>query len=81
MALDGAIASACGLEGIRVDPAMVEVASELAVAAFAPDIAYRMIETLCGGEPATVVARGASRRGDDRATRCRFKSGLKSRIC
>ncbi|MDB5488318.1 MAG: hypothetical protein JWQ58_2033 [Reyranella sp.] len=55
MALDGAIASACGLEGIRVDPAMVEEASEQAVAAFAPDVALHMIETLCGGEPATVA--------------------------
>ena len=55
MALDGAIASACGLEGIRVDPAMVEEASEQAVAAFAPDVALHMIDTLCGGEPATVA--------------------------
>jgi putative hydrolase of the HAD superfamily len=54
MALDGAIAAACGLEGIRVDPAMVEEASEQAVAAFAPDVVLHMIETLCGGEPATV---------------------------
>ena len=55
MALDGAIASACGMEGIRVNPAMVEEASEQAVAAFAPDVAHYMIETLCGGEPATVA--------------------------
>jgi beta-phosphoglucomutase-like phosphatase (HAD superfamily) len=55
MALDGAIASACGMEGIRVDPAMVEEASEQAVAAFAPDVVIHMIETLCGGEPATVA--------------------------
>lgn len=55
MALDGAIASACGLEGIRVDPAMVEEASDQAVAAFAPDVALHMIETLCGGEPSTVA--------------------------
>ena len=55
MALDGAIASACGMEGIRVDPAMVEEASEQAVAAFAPDVAHHMIETLCGGEPVTVA--------------------------
>ena len=55
MALDGAIAAACGLEGIRVDPAMVEEASERAVAAFAPDVVLHMIETLCGGEPATVA--------------------------
>jgi putative hydrolase of the HAD superfamily len=55
MALDGAIASACGMEGIRVDPAMVEEASERAVAAFVPDVVRHMIETLCGGEPATVA--------------------------
>lgn len=55
MALDGAIAAACGLEGIRVDPAMVEEASERAVTAFAPDVVLHMIETLCGGEPATVA--------------------------
>ena len=62
MAVDGAIASACGLEGIRVDQAAVEEASERAVAAFAPDIARHMIETLCGGEPAT-VARACQRAG------------------
>lgn len=55
MALDGAIAAACGMEGIRVDPAMVEEASEQAVAAFAPDVALHMVETLCGGEPVTVA--------------------------
>lgn len=55
MALDGAIAAACGLEGIRVDPAMVEEASEQAVVAFALDVTHHMIETLCGGEPATVA--------------------------
>lgn len=55
MAVDGAIAAACGLEGIRVDPAMVEEASEQAVAAFAPDVVIHMIETLCGGEPTTVA--------------------------
>jgi len=55
MALDGAIASACGMEGIRIDPAMVEEASEQAVAAFAPNVVRHMIETLCGGEPATVT--------------------------
>ncbi len=55
MALDGAIASGCGMEGIRVDPAMVEDASEQAVAAFAPDVMRHMIETLCGGEPATAA--------------------------
>jgi phosphoglycolate phosphatase-like HAD superfamily hydrolase len=55
MAVDGAIASACGMEGIRVDPAMMEAASDAAVAAFAPDAYAQMIETLCGGEPATVA--------------------------
>lgn len=55
MAVDGAIAAACGLEGIRVDPAMVEGASEQAVAAFASDVSLHMIETLCGGEPVTVA--------------------------
>jgi putative hydrolase of the HAD superfamily len=55
MALDSAVASACGLEGIRVDPAMVEEASDLAVAAFAPNLQRHMIETLCGAEPATVA--------------------------
>ncbi|MDI1285753.1 MAG: hypothetical protein PSV46_15280, partial [Reyranella sp.] len=55
MALDSAIASACGLEGIKVDPAMVEEASDLAVAAFASDLQRHMIETLCGAEPATVA--------------------------
>ena len=49
MALDGAIASACGLEGIRVDQAAVEEASDRAIAAFAPNISRHMIETLCGG--------------------------------
>jgi putative hydrolase of the HAD superfamily len=51
IAVDGAIASACGLDGIRVDPAMIEEASEAAVAAFAPDAYAHMIETLCGGDP------------------------------
>ena len=37
IAVDGAIASACGLEGIRVDQAMIDEASEAAVEAFAPD--------------------------------------------
>jgi putative hydrolase of the HAD superfamily len=51
IAVDGAIASACGLEGIRIDQAMIEAASEAAVAAFAPD---DMIGTLCGGDPRAV---------------------------
>lgn len=50
IAVDGAIASACGLEGIRVDQAMIEAASETAVAAFAPDAYAHMIEALCGGD-------------------------------
>ena len=50
-AMDSAIAAACGLEGIRVDQAMVEEASEVAVAAFAPDAYAHMVETLCGGDP------------------------------
>ena len=54
IAVDGAIASACGLEGIRVDQAMIDEASEAAVAAFAPDAYGHMIETLCGGDPRTI---------------------------
>ncbi|MBN9087607.1 MAG: HAD hydrolase-like protein [Reyranella sp.] len=53
IALDGAIASACGLEGIRIDQAAIEEASEKAVVAFAPDAHVHMIETLCG-DPRTV---------------------------
>ncbi len=55
IAVDSAIASACSLEGMRVDQAMVEEASDQAVAAFAPDLQRHMIETLCGAEPATVA--------------------------
>jgi HAD superfamily hydrolase (TIGR01549 family) len=51
IAVDGAIASACGLEGIRVDQAKIEEASEAAVAAFAPDAYAHMTEALCGGDP------------------------------
>lgn len=54
IAVDGAIASACGLEGIRVDQALVDDASHAAVAAFASDAYAHMIETLCGGDPATM---------------------------
>ena len=54
IAVDGAIASACGLEGIRVDQAMIDEASEAAVEAFAPDAYRHMIEALCGGDPRTV---------------------------
>jgi putative hydrolase of the HAD superfamily len=53
-AVDGAIASACGPEGIRVDQAMIEAASEAAVAAFAPDAYAHMVETLCGGDPQAI---------------------------
>jgi len=55
MAVDGAIAAACGMEGVRVDQAMVEAASDQAVAAFAGDAYGHMIETLCGGEPVTMA--------------------------
>jgi len=55
MAVDGAIAAACGMEGVRVDQAMVEAASDKAVAAFAADTCGHMIETLCGGEPVTMA--------------------------
>ena len=54
-AVDGAIAAACGLEGIRVDQTMVEEASDAAVAAFAPDAYEHMIETLCGGDPQSIA--------------------------
>ena len=54
IAVDGSIASACGLEGIRVDQAIVDDASEAAVAAFAPDAYAHMIESLCGSDPRTV---------------------------
>jgi HAD superfamily hydrolase (TIGR01662 family) len=52
-AVDSAIASACGMEGIRVDQAMSEASSDAAVAAFAPDAYAFMVEHLCGGDPAT----------------------------
>ncbi len=55
IAVDGAIASACGMEGIRVDQQAIEQASEQAVAAFAPDVHHHMIETLCGGEPVSMA--------------------------
>jgi beta-phosphoglucomutase-like phosphatase (HAD superfamily) len=55
IAVDGAIASACGMEGLRVDQAMVEAASEQAVSAFAADAYGHMIATLCGGEPGTMA--------------------------
>ena len=55
MAVDGAIAAACGMEGVRVDQAMVEESSDQAVAAFAADTYGHMIDTLCGGEPVTMA--------------------------
>jgi HAD superfamily hydrolase (TIGR01549 family) len=60
-AVDSAIAAACGLEGIRVDQATVEQASEAAVAAFAPDAYAFMVDYLCGGDPAA-AERVAKRR-------------------
>jgi phosphoglycolate phosphatase-like HAD superfamily hydrolase len=53
IAVEGAIAAACGMEGIRVDQAMIDEASERAVEAFAPDAHAHMIETLCG-DPRTI---------------------------
>ena len=55
MAVDGAIAAACGMEGIRVDPASLEEASDKAVEAFASDAYGHMIESLCSGEPVSVA--------------------------
>ena len=55
MAMDSAIAAACGLEGIRVDEGMIEAASARAVASFASDAYADIIETLCGGDPATIA--------------------------
>jgi len=52
-ARDGAIAAACGMDGIRLDQATIDEASERAVEAFAPDAHAHMIETLCG-DPRTV---------------------------
>ncbi|HYX03272.1 MAG TPA: HAD family hydrolase [Reyranella sp.] len=54
IAVDSAIASACGLEGIRVDQAMIEAASDAAVEAFASDAYVHMVATLCGGDPPTI---------------------------
>lgn len=53
-AADSAIAMACGLEGMRVDEAMIEAASEAAVEAFAANAYAHMIDTLCGGDPRTI---------------------------
>src|SRR5262249_2282069 len=54
IAVDSAIAAACGLEGIRVDQAAIEAASDHAVESFASDAYAHMIEALCGGDPATI---------------------------
>ena len=62
IAVDGAIAAACGLEGIRVDQAAIEEASERAVASFAPDAYAFMVDHLCGGDPATAERVGRRRR-------------------
>ena len=53
LAVESAIAAACGMEGIRVDQEMIDAASEQAVDAFAPDACGHMIETLCG-DPRTI---------------------------
>jgi FMN phosphatase YigB (HAD superfamily) len=53
IAVEGAIAAACGMEGIRLDQAAIDEASERAVEAFAPDAHAHMIETLCG-DPRTI---------------------------
>ena len=53
IAVEGAIAAACGMEGIRLDQAAIDEASERAVEAFAPDAHAHMIETVCG-DPRTV---------------------------
>ncbi len=53
ISLDGAIASACGMEGVRVDQQALDEASDRAVEAFAVDAYAHMIETLCG-DPRTV---------------------------
>jgi FMN phosphatase YigB (HAD superfamily) len=53
IAVEGAIAAACGMEGIRLDQPAIDEASERAIEAFAPDAHAHMIETLCG-DPRTV---------------------------
>lgn len=60
---NSAIASACALEGIRVDEEMLAAASRRAVEVFAPDAYFHMIETLCGGDP-RAIARVDRRRRD-----------------
>jgi FMN phosphatase YigB (HAD superfamily) len=53
IAVEGAIAAACGMEGIRLDQAAIDEASERAVEAFASEAHAHMIETLCG-DPRTI---------------------------
>ena len=53
IAVEGAIAAACGMEGIRLDQTAIDEASERAVEAFARDAHAHMIETLCG-DPRTI---------------------------
>ena len=55
IAVDSAIAAACSLEGIRLDQAAIEAASDRAVEAFASDAYAHMIETLTAGDPATIA--------------------------
>jgi HAD superfamily hydrolase (TIGR01549 family) len=55
IAVDSAIAAACSLEGIRLDQAAIEAASDRAVEAYASDAYAHMIETLTGGDPATIA--------------------------
>ena len=62
MAVDSAIASACGLESIRVDQAAIDAASDRAVEAFAADAYGFMVEELCGGDPATMARVNQRRR-------------------
>jgi len=63
IAVDSAIASACTMEGIRVDEEALAVASRRAVEVFAPDAYTHMVETLCGGDP-QAIARVQRRRHD-----------------
>jgi putative hydrolase of the HAD superfamily len=62
IAVDSAIASACGMEGIRADQAAIDAASDRAVQAFAPDAYAFMVEDLCGGDPATTARVNQRRR-------------------
>ena len=55
IAVDSAIASACAIEGIRVDEEALTAASRRAVEVFAPDAYAHMVETLCGGDPQVIT--------------------------